>query len=76
MLCYTYDYTLGSVLEVQIMPRSRPASNPISYHKWRRASEYEKCLKFGVPKVSKIWISEYQEIRMQGTRRSEYQGKT
>jgi integrase len=33
MLCYTYNYTYGSILEVSIMPRSRPASNPTSYHK-------------------------------------------
>jgi integrase len=33
MLCYTYDYTFASILEVKTMPRSRPASNPISYHK-------------------------------------------
>jgi integrase len=33
MLCYTYDYTFEVILEVCIMSRSRPASNPISYHK-------------------------------------------
>ncbi len=33
MLCYTYDYTFEGILEVNIMSRSRPASNPISYHK-------------------------------------------
>jgi integrase len=33
MLCYTYDYTFRNILEVSIMSRSRPASNPISYHK-------------------------------------------
>ena len=31
MLCYTFDYTYGSIFEVNIMSRSRPASNPISY---------------------------------------------
>jgi len=36
MLCYTYNYTFRSILEVNIMPRSRPASNPISYHKHTR----------------------------------------
>jgi integrase len=33
MMCYTYDYTFNVILEVNIMPRSRPASNPISFHK-------------------------------------------
>jgi hypothetical protein len=33
MLCYTFNYTFGNVLEVKIMSRSRPTSNPISYHK-------------------------------------------
>ena len=33
MLCYTYDYTFELFLEITIMSRSRPASNPISYHK-------------------------------------------
>jgi len=33
MLCYTYDYTFNFILEVNIMSRSRPASNPISFHK-------------------------------------------
>jgi integrase len=33
MLCYTYDYTFNSILEANIMPRSRPASNPLSFHK-------------------------------------------
>ncbi len=33
MLCYTYDYTFEDILEVKIMSRSRPASNPISFHK-------------------------------------------
>jgi integrase len=33
MLCYTYDYTFNFVLEANIMSRSRPASNPISFHK-------------------------------------------
>jgi integrase len=32
-MCYTYDYTFNVILEVNIMPRSRPASNPISFHK-------------------------------------------
>ena len=36
MLCYTYDYTYRSILEASIMPRSRPTSNPISYHKHTR----------------------------------------
>jgi integrase len=36
MLCYTYDYTFGNILEVNIMSRSRPASNPISYHKYTK----------------------------------------
>jgi integrase len=33
MLCYTYDYTFDSIVETSVMSRSRPASNPISYHK-------------------------------------------
>ena len=33
MLCYTYDYTFGSILEVNTVSRSRPAINPISFHK-------------------------------------------
>jgi len=33
MLGYTNDYTFRNILEVNIMPRSRPATNPISFHK-------------------------------------------
>jgi hypothetical protein len=36
MLCYTYDYTFERVFGGDIMARSRPASNPISYHKWTK----------------------------------------
>jgi hypothetical protein len=32
MLCYTFNYTFESILEV-FMSRSRPATNPVSYHK-------------------------------------------
>jgi integrase len=36
MLCYTYDYTFERVFGGDIMAGSRPASNPISYHKWTK----------------------------------------